>query len=301
MRSRKRKNIEDNRGQHEKGNKAIWPKLFTGGMAIAWFLSASTNGVFNFLSESPAFQLYPFCIALCVSAFYVIATMGLKRAWLLAFVWGPGCAALLFFTESCVQQKKKMIAARDIDGNPTGLLVPQTRTLSTNAPQGAVLMTCGSVSLYSVSGSRISLVAFDGEPFLTLGIDSEHRRAYLSGKFCDERGDVVALISTNVWKLNRNKYLTKSLSPDESTLEVRDQQNTEVLNLRFLAPNEFSLQGLIRLPYGIEMAITPTKVVVNSFGKTQAVFSNFSFRGSGALFSIHKDGHVCCLCGRLGP
>jgi hypothetical protein len=31
---------------------------------VGWALSVSTNGVFNFFSDSPAFQLYPFCFAL---------------------------------------------------------------------------------------------------------------------------------------------------------------------------------------------------------------------------------------------
>jgi hypothetical protein len=83
--------------------------------------------------------------------------------------------------------------------------------------------------------------------------------AAISGEFFGKNGDIVAVIETNNFVVNKLNYLTKE-TPDRHTLIVRDQQNVEVLNLRYLNPRAFSLTGTIRLPNLEDVTITKTNI-----------------------------------------
>jgi hypothetical protein len=55
--------------------------LVTGAAFGGWCLGVSTNGVFNFFSDSPAFQLYPFCIALWILIPVFTTKFVVQNAW----------------------------------------------------------------------------------------------------------------------------------------------------------------------------------------------------------------------------
>jgi hypothetical protein len=83
--------------------------------------------------------------------------------------------------------------------------------------------------------------------------------AAISGEFYGENGNIVAVIETNNFVVNKLNYLTKE-TPDRHTLIVRDQQNVEVLNLRYLNPHAFSFTGTLRLPDLEDVIITKTNI-----------------------------------------
>lgn len=51
----------------------------TAGAGIGWLLGTTTNGVYNFFSDNPAIQLYPFCGALCLGVVYLAVLSTLDR------------------------------------------------------------------------------------------------------------------------------------------------------------------------------------------------------------------------------
>jgi hypothetical protein len=85
-------------------------------IVIGWLFSVSPNGVFNFFSESPGFQLYPFCVAVWAGAFYLTIRFVLwhKNASWLFMVCSVLCATVFVFTSRIVEEKKaKAIATKE--------------------------------------------------------------------------------------------------------------------------------------------------------------------------------------------
>jgi hypothetical protein len=82
--------------------------FFTDGALIGWILGVSTNGVFNFFSDSPAFQLYPFFWALCIGLTWLVARLVIihnRPSWLF-MVLAITCVTCLVAATKAVDLKK---------------------------------------------------------------------------------------------------------------------------------------------------------------------------------------------------
>src|SRR6266404_4239024 len=88
-------------------------ELFTFASFVVWCLNASTNGVFNFFSDSPGFQLYPSCFAFSIGLMFSATKFVVRRKnipWLfmLATVF---CVVLFVISSEAVRRKEARIAA----------------------------------------------------------------------------------------------------------------------------------------------------------------------------------------------
>ena len=75
--------------------------------AIGWFLGISMNGLFNFFSDKPGIQLYPFCIAVCGYLSLMIVRIAIRRdyPWLLMLA-SSICATIFVVTSKLVDRKQ---------------------------------------------------------------------------------------------------------------------------------------------------------------------------------------------------
>jgi len=94
----------------------------------------------------------------------------------------------------------------------------------------------------------------------------------LSGEFFDKDGKIVAVLETNAFTINPNNYF-KMERPDRSTLLVRDQSNSEVLNVRWLNQYAISFCGVIRSPDGSRLVVSKTSIFMPEHTN---IFKNFA-------------------------
>jgi ribosomal protein L24 len=132
----------------------------------------------------------------------------------------------------------------------------------TNFPSDCIFIFAGGGMFVTVTNRPFTLICAGGKDLLTL--EWTKSGAAISGEFFGKNGNVVAVIKTNNFVVNKLNYLTKE-TPDRHTLIVRDQQDVEVVNLRFLNPRAFLLTGTIRLPNSEDVTITKTSV---QYGRT---------------------------------
>jgi hypothetical protein len=79
----------------------------TAAIFIGWYLSVSTNGVFNFFNDSLGFQLYPFCFALWSGVILVTFQLVLRHKnipWMF-MVAAIMCVAVFVVTSDAVERK----------------------------------------------------------------------------------------------------------------------------------------------------------------------------------------------------
>jgi hypothetical protein len=106
--------------------------------------------------------------------------------------------------------------------------------------------------------------------------------AMISGQFFDRDGKIVAVLKNNKPVINPlNSFDVER--PDDSTLIVRDQSNTEVLNIRFVAPAVFSFTGTIRSPDGAAEAVITKSYVEFTKGAMTGKFFGMTVIGGSAL------------------
>jgi hypothetical protein len=126
-----------------------------------------------------------------------------------------------------------------------------------------VTLILGSIYVSTKQTTDLPVISFFKRRLLKLSVQS--KGASISGEFLDKSGKIIAELETNRFTLNQNNYFKKE-RPDRSTLIIRDQENVEVLNLRFLNKRVFSLTGRIRLPNTFEVEITDTNIVYTKNG-----------------------------------
>ena len=208
----------------------------------------------------------------------------------------PACFVLMFGVHILVDYKINT----DADGNPIGLLVPATdpvpatvgeiESLAQSPGQPLHLPTKGNFlimgrNFIGLAGViSMPLVRFHDKTMLRLSIGQ--KGASISGEFFDNNKNVIAVLESNRWTLNRERYF-KSLKPDKSTLIVQDHQNAEVLNIRFCNRNFFEISGLFRFPDGTEATITKSNCIYHG----QTYSGNVCLAGDGGL-GIDSDGTV---------
>jgi hypothetical protein len=86
--------------------------LITTGALIAWCLGVSTNGVFNFFSDSPSFQIYPFCFTFCGGVAWITVQIVIRQKnipWLF-MVASAICVAFFVATTKAIERKEGKVA-----------------------------------------------------------------------------------------------------------------------------------------------------------------------------------------------
>jgi hypothetical protein len=130
----------------------------------------------------------------------------------------------------------------------SGLLVPADEPTPPNPcgniPTDALLVLLGNSGSW---GTRFpqTIIMINDEPMLTM--DQIAGRIAISGKFFSKDGRIVAELRNNEFSINPNNYFRKK-RPDTHSLIVWDQQNVEVLNVRFINPHTIKFLGVIRTP-----------------------------------------------------
>lgn len=98
-----------------------------------------------------------------------------------------------------------------------------------------------------------------------LWIDRIDGKIAVSAKLFSSDRKIVAELDKNQFFINPNNYFRKEISPDGHSLIVYDQEDVQVLNVKFLNPNTVAFLGVIRHPIGILQ-----------ISKTEGFFSKFS-------------------------
>jgi len=88
--------------------------ILTAGAFIGWYLSTSTNGVFNFFNDSPGFQLYPFCFALWAGVIFVTTQLIIRHKnipWLF-MIAGIICVTFFVLTVQDIERKEARVTEK---------------------------------------------------------------------------------------------------------------------------------------------------------------------------------------------
>lgn len=92
---------------------------------------------------------------------------------------------------------------------------------------------------------KMTVIRIDGKEMLSLKRFSGG--LLVSGQVYDSDGKIIIEIQDNEFRINQNNYF-RAERPDTSTLRVYDQNNKEVLNVRFLNPKHIQITGIFKLP-----------------------------------------------------
>lgn len=135
----------------------------------------------------------------------------------------------------------------------SGVLIPANdpTPVNTQAPTNAITLILGK-TVNEVFWFPHTVLIYKGKPMLTISKNS--KGATISGEFFGDNGDIIAVLESNRFTINRLNYFTKE-RPDKSTLIVRDQKNIETLNVRFMNPHTIKLHGRFRLPNAPDLII----------------------------------------------
>jgi hypothetical protein len=216
--------------------------------------------------------------------------------WLTCF---GACSAIISLT-CLLQDKAWKNAAQDSDPvfrtgygtlEPANDSVPPGWTRSGGKKEGLTLFFGAEGAAITIphSTSSIPLVSFMSEsdfilkPLIELHLTETN--AYLSGKFSDEAGKIVAAIENNTFVIN-DKTAFWPKRPDKHTLIVSDQSGEEILNVRYLNKNAFMYKGRVRSPDG-KFSVEVTK---DEIRHKSGSHNHMTGSGCGILFSERTFG-----------
>lgn len=150
----------------------------------------------------------------------------------------------------------------DESGNPIGLLLPANDPMPDEgwAPSNCCFLIFGGNVCAALSNSIIPAIRFHDTDILQIGMND--KGAFICGRFFNKDGKLVAILETNEWTLNRLNYFRKFI--DKSTLTVSDEENKQVLNVRFCNRNIFQISGIIRFSDSSAVDITTNYLEYNS-------------------------------------
>lgn len=122
-----------------------------------------------------------------------------------------------------------------------------------NPPTNSVTLYLGNSASLILSVPHFVIFSLsEGKPILSVSTNSFGFT--VSADFFDKNGTIVATLKDNVFHINKlNSFMIER--PDKSTLRVRDQQNTTILDVRFLNPWAIKLNGDLYLQNGKEILI----------------------------------------------
>jgi hypothetical protein len=132
----------------------------------------------------------------------------------------------------------------------------------------------GSNIAYKFGNFPLPILSIDQKPMITLDKNDAGEAAVTVNIF-DQRGAIVAEIVKNEFTINRNNFF-KIIRKDRSDLTVINQQNEEVLNVRYLNPSAIKFRGVFyhpRLP-------SPVIITDESYRILNDAWIGFCFDGS---------------------
>lgn len=223
--------------------------------AIIFAVIAGLLGTLGHPISSLIFTALSVILGLALVANIVATRQNRTLVWVLFFTL---CLALLVGTASLswsLWSSEDRFSGLLTPANDPFPPFPREDIAITNFPPNCMfLFTGGGVHIVRTNQSFV-LIRAGGKDILTLNWTKTG--AAISGEFFGKNGNIVAVVETNKFVVNRLNCLTKT-TPDRHTLIVRDQQNVEVINLRFLNQRAFVFTGTIRLPNKEEVTITKT-------------------------------------------
>jgi hypothetical protein len=180
--------------------------------------------------------LFLFAIALGFTLYFLAEKDQAKMLWcgLVAWVLIGAAAALFLNTKVLVESPTEgvLIPAND----PT----PPSPQPSYQIPGNALLLFLGDSLAYGTGTSMTVIRIGDKE---MLKIRRTDRGLLVTAQVFSADGRIVAEIRDNQFEINRNNFFRRA-RPDKHTLIVYDQQNTEVLNIRFLNRSAIQILGI---------------------------------------------------------
>jgi hypothetical protein len=154
------------------------------------------------------------------------------------------------------------VSSRPLSEDPySGVLEPSNdplpfppRSSVADFPPNSVFLF-GGTSVINLGHSKIPcIVSYKSDCVLTLEIGNN--AAFISGRFFDEDGKLVAELTSNRFDVALPPTTFKVSRPNKSTLIVRDSRGEEILNLKYISPSAFEMAGIIRLPNKDKLTIT---------------------------------------------
>ena len=174
-----------------------------------------------------------------------------------------GFACLLLTVAACLYW---INAVSPVESEFEGVLIPANDPIPPNPcpgppPQGAIAIYIGSSVGYTTAIHPYGVLKLDDEVVLSIEKSDDGLLLNATVRSPDKR--VVATIEKNKFRVNPNNYFYIK-RPDKHTLIVRDQQNRECLNVRFLNPTAVKVLGVFEFATGNLPAIVINEAEVLS-------------------------------------
>jgi hypothetical protein len=147
-----------------------------------------------------------------------------------------------------------------------------------DAPSGAIRLYFGSSGLAFTTGQSSTIVAFDGDPVLQIKRQAEG--ISVNAKIFSQDKRIVAEIKNNRFTLNPNNYFRRE-RPDKHTLVVIDQEDREVLRIRYVNRLSVKLTGVFFYPRKSPIRIQEGRTVVGN-----SVLSDFCLGNNTTALSL---------------
>lgn len=225
-------------------------------------LLASILGATGHQVLAIGFSCASLCVAFAIISNWFTHSFGKRR-----FIWGT--YTFLVFCLSLIA----VIWGRSILRNEErerleGVLVPANEPMPTidartpirdPIPADAIRVFLGA-TLFWAQNFPITAIDFRGRKLIV--ISRNLKGATISADFFGENGNIVASISSNRFTINHLNHFSKE-RPDRSTLIVKDQQNVEVLNVRFVNSHCIRLLGHLRIPGCPDVIMTTNTLSFN--------------------------------------
>ncbi len=235
---------------------------------LVWFFGVAVGALMNHISTSPNIMYFSSIVFI---AFAIRKTWGLSRAW--RFTTWVGCCILFFGFHKYVQG--------ELDDRFSGALIPANDPTPTNqigfpkVPKEATTVLLVGSSISWAETFPHAVVKFKGKDLLVLSTNAIG--ATVSAEFFDRDGNIVAELVSNKFKINQLNHFGPPERPDKSTLIVRDQQNIEILNIRFMNPRCIRIWGHLRLPGEPDIIMSSNRL---SYGNAEWIDSVFRTKGA---------------------
>ncbi len=183
--------------------------------------------------------------ALAAIAFLLVGLFYSEHKIPAIILFGIGC--LLITLAGCLYWIKAVLP---VESEFHGVLVPANDPAPPNpCPEGppadAIAVYMGSSVGYTTAQQPYGVLKLDDEVIVSIVKAGDGLSLNATIRSQDKR--MVATIENNEFHINPNNYFYIK-RPDRHTLIVRDQQNRECLNVRFLNPTAIKVLGVFEFP-----------------------------------------------------
>jgi hypothetical protein len=234
----------------------------------------ATSGIFASLSVpdwhniGAIWSLFLFFV--CSGIALCIQLVEIKRGNSMAAIWGGiviflGLGLCLFLQKTENNQEDFLSGVITPASDP---LPPLPREIRPEDAQHFMLLFLGnSVSLPMWFPHTV--IKYGAKDILTISTNSSGLT--ISCELFGENGNIVAMIETNKFTINPLNYFRRE-RPDRHTLIIYDQQNVQVLNVRYLNPKAIKITGRIRILNGPTIEIADDHLRQGNMEMSQAFF-----------------------------